>query len=226
MGILSRFGEIMEANINALLDKAEDPAKMIDQYMRQAQEDLAEVKKETAQVMAEEKRCKRNLDDADAEVRRYQGMAEKAVLAGNDDDARELLSRKQAAEQTLASARKTYEQAKANADKMKQMHDTLAERVSTLQARKANVKATLAVAKTQERMAQAGDAMSGANGAMAAFDRMEEKAQQRLDAAEASAELSGTTDPAGDSLEAKYGSGGTTDVDDELAALKARLGKS
>ena len=71
MSILSRFKDIMSANINALLDKCEDPAKMIDQYLRQLKEDLAEVKQETAAVMAEEKRTKRLVDDNAAEIAKY-----------------------------------------------------------------------------------------------------------------------------------------------------------
>ena len=63
MGILSRFGDIMKANINDLLDKCEDPEKMIDQSLRDLNQNLAEVKKETAGVMADEKRAKRDLDD-------------------------------------------------------------------------------------------------------------------------------------------------------------------
>ena len=63
MGILKRFKDIMSANINAMLDKAEDPEKMIDQYLRDLQEDLRNVKSETAPVMADETRCKRALDD-------------------------------------------------------------------------------------------------------------------------------------------------------------------
>ena len=59
MGILTRFKDIMSANINALLDKCEDPEKMIDQYMRNLESDLGKVKAETASVMAEETRCKR-----------------------------------------------------------------------------------------------------------------------------------------------------------------------
>ncbi|MDE5872916.1 MAG: PspA/IM30 family protein, partial [Lachnospiraceae bacterium] len=47
MGIISRFKDIMAANINALLDKAEDPEKMIDQTMRNLTKDLAAVKEET-----------------------------------------------------------------------------------------------------------------------------------------------------------------------------------
>ena len=53
MGILKRFKDIMSSNINALLDKAEDPEKMIDQYLRDLQEDLRKVKSETATVMAD-----------------------------------------------------------------------------------------------------------------------------------------------------------------------------
>ena len=72
MGILTRFKDIMSANINALLDKCEDPEKMIDQYMRNLESDLGKVKAETASVMAEETRCKRELDECTADVAKYQ----------------------------------------------------------------------------------------------------------------------------------------------------------
>ena len=68
MGILDRFGDIIKANVNAVLDKMEDPAKMIDQYLRDMMEDLAEVKRETAGVMAEETRTRRQLEDNQKEV--------------------------------------------------------------------------------------------------------------------------------------------------------------
>ena len=84
MGIISRFKDIMAANINALLDKAEDPEKMIDQYLRNLESDLAKVKQETASVMAEETKTKRQLDECMQEVAKMQSYAEKAVLAGND----------------------------------------------------------------------------------------------------------------------------------------------
>lgn len=90
MSILSRFKDIMSANINALLDKCEDPAKMIDQYLRQLKEDLAEVKQETAAVMAEEKRTKRLVDDNAAEIAKYTDLAKKALTAGNEGDAQSI----------------------------------------------------------------------------------------------------------------------------------------
>ena len=81
MGILSRFKDIMASNINALLDKAEDPEKMIDQTMRNLTADLGKVKEETAAVMADEQRCKRELDECNKEIAEMQAYAEKAVLA-------------------------------------------------------------------------------------------------------------------------------------------------
>ena len=95
MGILTRFKDIMSANINALLDKCEDPEKMIDQYMRNLESDLGKVKAETASVMAEETRCKRELDECAADVAKYQSYAEKALQAGNEADARTFLEKKQ-----------------------------------------------------------------------------------------------------------------------------------
>ena len=75
MGIIQRFADIMSANINALLDKAEDPAKMIDQYLRNLESDLGKVKAETAAVMAEETRSKRELQECEEEISKMQTYA-------------------------------------------------------------------------------------------------------------------------------------------------------
>ena len=91
-GILQRFKDIMSSNINALLDKAEDPEKMIDQYLRNLESDLGKVKAETASVMAEETRTKRQLDECQEEINKMQSYAEKAVMAGNDDETKQFLA--------------------------------------------------------------------------------------------------------------------------------------
>ena len=74
MGILDRFTSIVKANINELLDKAEDPEKMVDQYLREMTESLAEVREATAGVMAEEKRCKKLLDENREETEKYEEL--------------------------------------------------------------------------------------------------------------------------------------------------------
>lgn len=227
MGIISRFKDIMSANINALLDKAEDPEKMIDQYLRNIESDLGKVKAETAAVMAEETRCKRQLDECNADIAKYQSYAEKAVVAGNDDDARQFLAKKAQLEQQKVSLQQSYDVASANSVKMKQMHDKLAKDIADLNARKDAIKAKVAAAKTQEKLNKLGASVDGVKGSMSAFDRMEAKADNMLDKANAMAELNTSSEDADvANLAAKYDTAEAESpaVDDELAALKAKMG--
>ena len=226
MGILTRFKDIMSANINALLDKCEDPEKMIDQYMRNLESDLGKVKAETASVMAEETRCKRELDECTADVAKYQSYAEKALKAGNEADARSFLEKKQQLTATQASLTQAYNVAADNAAKMRQMHDKLVKDISALEAKRAAIKATVKAAKAQERINKVGSSVVGANNSMEAFNRMEAKANKMLDEANAMAELNSSAEEADiNSLAAKYDEEpADTAVDDELAALKAQMG--
>ena len=225
MGILTRFKDIMSANINALLDKCEDPEKMIDQYMRNLEDDLGKVKAETASVMAEDARAKRAYDEALAEVEKYQKYAEKAVAAGNDNDARVFLQSKKTAQSKLEGLKLTYDTAAANAQKMRQMHDKLVTDINQLDSRRDAIKAKMKVAKTQDRLNKMTNNLSDSASSMAAFDRMEAKANAMLDQANAMTELNQTTQESGiDSLAAKYDAAPNAAVQDELAAMKAKLG--
>ena len=228
MGIIGRFKDIMSANINALLDKAEDPEKMIDQCLRDLESDLGKVKAETAAVMAEEQRAKRELDECNTEINKYQQYAEKAVVAGNDEDAKKFLAKKNQLVEQQTALQQAYDMGAANAAKMRQMHDKLVKDINDLNARKDSIKAKIAVAKTQEKINKIGSSVTGAQNSMSAFARMEAKADKMLDQANAMAELnSSAAEDDIESLASKYDSTSDTSsgVDDELAALKAQLGK-
>ena len=226
MGILARFKDIMASNINALLDKMEDPEKMIDQYMRNLESDLGKVKSETAAVMADEKRAKRELDECQAEVDKLQSYAEKAVKAGNDDDARQFLAKKQTLSTQLTSLQQTYLIAKDNASKMRQMHDKLVNDINELNARRDAIKAKIKVAKAQQTVNKIGANMSNSQESLSAFSKIEAKANKMLDEANAMAELNASTnfEDSVEELEKKYSAGNSPQVDDELAALKAKMG--
>jgi len=225
MSILTRFTDIVSANINALLDKAEDPAKMIDQYMRRMSDDLAVVKRETAGVMAEESRTKRLVDENAKEVAKYTELAKKALMAGNEDDARVFLTKKQELETIGAGLQTAYAAAHENAIKMRQMHDKLVSDINALNTRRQAIKAKVAVAKTQDRMSKIGATANKIEGAEGAFDRMEAKADQMLDRANAMAELDAAPIDPVQAIEEKYKHAATDDsVNSELAALKAQLG--
>ena len=224
-GIIKRFSDIMSANLNTLLDKAEDPEKMIDQYLRNLESDLGKVKAETASVMAEETKCKRELDECNADIEKMQRYAEKAIVAGNDNDARQFLEKKQQLVSKQTALQQAYDLAHGNAVKMKEMHDKLVSDMGELQSRRDAIRAKVAVAKTQERLNKVGSSVAGVSNNLSAFDRMEEKANRMLDEANAMSELNTTKDDVAD-LAAKYDEDSSnTGVEDELAALKARLGK-
>lgn len=225
MGMLDRFTDIVKANINDLLDKAEDPGKMIDQYLRDLTENLAEVKRETAGVMAEEARTKRLVDENAADIAKYDDLARKALTAGNEDDARTFLAKKQELEAKAASLKATYDAAHENAAKMRQMHDKLVGDIEQLSGRREAIKAKVAVAKTQDKVNEFASGADKAAGAASAFDRMEAKADQMLDRSNAMHELSQQPVDEAAALEAKYAAAGTdAAVDDELAKLKKELG--
>ena len=223
--ILDRFGAIIKSNINALLDKAEDPAKMIDQYLLDLRENLAEVKRETAGVMAEEARCKRMVINNETDVKKYEDLARKALAAGNEGDAKVFLAKKLELDTKGADLQKIYEKAKENADKMRQMHDKLVADISSLETRKASIKAKVAVAKTQEKVNEIVSGAEKASGNLAAFERMEAKADQMLDQTNAMTELSSKKGDSAESLADKYEKAGSTgEVDEALAKLKAEMG--
>ena len=225
MSILARFNEIIKANINAVLDKMEDPSKMIDQYLIDMREDLAEVKRETAGVMAEETRTKRLADENKAEVEKYIELAKKALTAGNEADAKVFLEKKAKLEIQGASLNTAYVAAHENAAKMRQLHDKLTSDIEELDSRRAAIKAKVSVAKTQETVNRFTSGYDKVQGTIGAFERMEEKADNMLDRSNAMAELNMEPVDEAKALEDKYSAHGV-DVDAELAKLKSELGLS
>jgi phage shock protein A len=224
MGILSRFKDIMASNINALLDKAEDPEKMIDQTMRNLTRDLAKVKEETAAVMADEKRAKRDLDECTEEIAKMQAYAEKAVVSGNDADAAKFLQEKARLTTKQQSLQQAYDVSAANAMKMRQMHDKLVSDINELDSRRDAIKAKIRVAKAQQKINDMTSSVDSTS-SIAAFERMEAKADAMLDIANATTDLisNGPSNQI-DDLAQKYEASPDAAVQDELAALKSKLG--
>jgi phage shock protein A len=223
MGILERFSTIMKANINALLDKAEDPAKMIDQYLIDMKESLAAVKKETVSIMALEKRAAADRDENRAEIGRFKDLAEKAVKAGNDDDARTFIKKYKSLEERAAALESNLTAATDNATKMKEMHNKLVADISELESRKAQIKSTVSIAKAVEKVNKIGDPLSKVSEIGSKFSDMESKATERLNRAQAASELNSEIGDAADKLAKSYGAPTDSEIDAELEKLKARL---
>lgn len=229
MGILSRFKLIMKANIHSLVAQAENPEKVINDYIRSLNRDLGTVKAETAAVLMNERRAKSLLDECNAEIKKLQRYAEKCVEEGNDDKALKFLEKKSQHVKRLSELSAAYEQASSDAANIKRMQDKLVSDIGQLEARHAELKGKLASAKVH-----AGGI--SANQVQAAFEAAEEKANFAIDKAMALAELQ--ADDEADDFDKKFAqlekgtdngnsidSPANVNVDDELAAMKERLRK-
>lgn len=186
MGMLSRFADIMRANVNALLDRSDDPEKTIDEYMRSLRSDLGKVKAETASVLANEARAKRALEEGEAESAKLQRYAEKAAQSGNEANARKFLERKAEQNAKLTELRRAYEQASQEAAGMKQMQDKLASDMDRLETRRLELQGKMAEASHRQRLNEGSSSQGDAG---QAFQKLEEKANLALDEALALAEL-------------------------------------
>ena len=223
METLGRIPKILEANVNAILDKCEDPAKMIDQLLVDYRRNLADVKDATAEVMAKERIAKRELDECDAEIAKIAQAAKNALVAGNQEDAAKLISRKQKLEATRTSLAANYDVCKSNVEKMREVYNKLVDMIEDLENRKDAAKAKLSIAKAQTTINQT---LAKANSTVASdrFAKYEEMAEKALAKAEASAELDAQVSTTDDLMEKYSTPGNTASVDAELAKMKAELG--
>ena len=225
-GILERFKTIMSSNINALLDKMEDPEKMIDQYLRDMEKDLGSVKAETVAVMAQESAVKRKVAECEDEIKKMENYAKKALQAGNEADARMFLEKKESIKIKLESLEKEKMIAVENSLKMREMHDKLTSDIQKLNAKRNEIKAKIKMAKSAEKI-NSMTSSTGISGKMDSFNSIEEKVDRMLDEANASIELNSPKKDEVDDLMKKYDSGeseSSSAVDEELERLKKEMG--
>jgi len=225
MGIFSRLNRVIKANLNALIDEAEDPDKLIGQTVADMKSALGRARKELIEAMGSARRLDKKEKELEAEA---QDWERKAVLALEQDDenlAREALRRKARA---LKEARSVHaraaEQATA-ADAMKTQLERIEEKLDDLKARQKTLAAQVRQARTQAPVpgGPAGERLGG--GAFSDLERMADQIDQ-LDAEVEANEL--LDDPKRAELDARFraleSEQGDERIDDELASLKAKLG--
>jgi phage shock protein A len=123
MGIFTRFKDIISANINAMLDKAEDPEKMIRLMIQEMEETLVELKASCAGMMADKLRVERDLETCQKEQKKWEERAKLAVEKGRDDLAKEALAEKHRFQNRVEALK---EEVKSFEGLLKQAHDDIA----------------------------------------------------------------------------------------------------
>ncbi|HLT56498.1 MAG TPA: PspA/IM30 family protein [Bacillota bacterium] len=216
-----RVKTVVSSELNAMLDRAEDPVKMLDQYLRDMAEDIREVEAAVAKQIANEKMLKRKMNDAEAMVQKRLEQAELAVEAGNDDLARRALQDKREHEATAKTLQETWEQAKKDVDELKAKLDEMKREYQEMALKRDTLKARAESAKTKTKINRAMSSI-GSDDAKRGFERMEEKVLQY----EAEAETSEDLTEAIRTLDDEFKDVMKDDVDEELASLKEKLGKT
>ena len=147
MSIFTRFNDIVNSNINSLLDKAEDPEKMLRLMIGEMEDTVIDLKTTTAARMAEAIRSEKKVDEAKATVERWQGRAELAIEKGKDDLAREALIEKK-------HAQEAYERALENISSLKKSVEEGKEEIRTLEDKIKAAKDKLATLQREQARAQ------------------------------------------------------------------------
>ncbi|WP_010529251.1 PspA/IM30 family protein [Lentibacillus jeotgali] len=216
-----RMSTVVSSELNAMLDKAEDPVKMLDQFMRDMAEDIREVETAVAKQIANEKKLKRKATDADSMVEKRQKQAEQAIEAGNEDLARRALQDKSDHEATAATLNESWERAKNDSEVLRSKLDEMKKEYQEMELKKDSLKARAESAKTRTKMNRTMSSI-GNDESKQGFERMEEKVMQFEAEAETSEDMSKESRTLDDEFEELNKK---NNVDDELAALKDKMGK-
>ena len=222
MGIFKRFSDILKANINDMISKAENPEKMLNQIMIEMNEQLIESKKSVASAIADEKRLERQMKDQLGQAQDWEKKAMLAVRAGKDDLAKEALLRKQEYAGLATQYKEQWESQHAAVEKLKSSLRQLQGKIEEA-GRKKNL--LIARAKRAEAQKQIQKTMGSLSdtGAFEVFDRMAAKVDKIEAEADAMAELEDFTADGDLEKQFKALEAGDTSTDAMLAELKAKM---
>jgi phage shock protein A len=217
MGFFDRLGRLVRANANAVLSRAEDPVKILDQSVADMQADLQNLRKAVANALASQKRIQNQADQAEGQAATWYERAELALKKGEEDLAREALARRKTCTDTATALRTQLQSQAGQVDQLKKSLMQLESKIAEARTKKEMLKARAQAAQAQEQLQSAVGSL-GTNNSMAAFEQMEEKVQALEARSQAAAELAGAD------LESQFAAlEGAPEVEDELAALKGRL---
>lgn len=218
MGIFSRFTDIVNSNIVAMLDKAEDPEKMIRLMIQEMEDTLVELKSEAAKIIADKKTVQRQLIDAEKDIQKWQTNAETAVDKGRDDLAKLALEEKALRTDNMLNVKKDLDSCE---DALLKYRDEIHVLEEKLKDAKSRQKAIIRRQKTAKHQLESRKTLAKANGqqCLKKFDQFERSIERIEGEVEASTMGPANLEDEFRKLNAEKG------VEEELLALKKKMNK-
>ena len=225
MGIFTRIGDILQANINDLIDKAEDPEKLVKQLIIEMDNQVDDATKALGQAMGSQKVAAMELADAKAAAADWNDKAKLALKAGNEALAKKALDAKVGVDQQVASLQANYDQITANVDALKQQVEQLKMKLDEARSRQQVLVARSRMADAAQKTAVTITSAT-TDSAFAKLDALERKIAEKEATAEAYGAMTGMAaaeiiiSDEDEFAQLKHEAA----VNDQLAALKAELG--
>jgi len=221
MGLFSRLGTLIRSNINELINKSEDPEKMLNQVLVDMKAQLVEAKKQVAVAIADEKRVKKQYEQEANKAAEWERKAMLAVKAGDDALARAALARKHEHGEVAETLKQQWEAQKQSVEQLKGALRGLDNKIEEAK-RKRNI--LVSRQKRAEAQRTINETLSNINSTSAfdTFERMSDRVTQIEAEAEAVAEIGGALPEA--TLESQFKAlEASSGVDDDLSALKSKM---
>jgi len=218
MSFFNRVRDLVSANLNSMLDRAEDPEKMVNEYIRQLSENLYEAKTRVAAAMADETKLHNKMVQFQAEADQWQSKAEAALRASDEDLAKQALARKLQSQKLADSYKQQYESQDQQVEELQDSLVKLEARIAEAKSRRDLIVAKRNRAETQEAIQRTVRGLSSSN-AMDKLGQLESRVDDQLAQADAMTRLEkGTLESRFADLEADQ------ELNSELEALKRKLG--
>ena len=223
MGILTRIFNLFRATTSDLLDKAEDPEKMIKQMISDLEAQKKKAKEQMTEALALQKRLERDTEKEHQEAEKWEQKAILAVQNEKDDLAKEALTRKNEHLRRALDFEKQLEMHRNNADSLKESYQTMEDKIDEIKRKQGLLSVKQKQAEAQENIYKTIEGLGDTSGIMDTIERAEEKVENLQARAEAYQEISMESNQ--ESLEKKFKEleHESPDMEMELLELKKRV---
>lgn len=218
--IFKRISDIISANINDLIDRVEDPERMIKQVINEMEENIGKAKEGVIEAIASEKHLKKELDDNRRQAEEWYRKAEEALVQGKEELARSALARKKEFDNICNALEPSWESARRTSEMLKTQLKALEAKLEEARRKRGTLVARQRAAEARQQMDRTLSHVQAGMEAQSMFNRMEDKVTEMEARTEAAAELyADASQLEKDFLEMET----EKEVEEELANLRKKI---